>query len=473
MNQTNVPNDASLANARPRLISVDDNIRTIGGHFFELATLLLEGAQELGFQSVLATNSCFDGQAFVNSNWPLARVFNTRRMVRWSLGVDGNSRRSRDLAGRPLGGTAVQNKWTQLTEKIGRPSHRPETMIRQWSDDLSSLLMLCKPTPNDSLLINTGDDFVMLALAAAMRRLYLPFRLRIDVIFHFAIYDQSSDRPEVLHQYGRQMNHCLDALKSHDVRLHATTESLASQMREANLRQEVNAIPYPTRPRAVREDASRSSPVKVVLAGLPRAEKGRESITTLLHDIDQPLLQTGQVQMSMQMPADNWESMVPRSLHSDYRRAVADQQLNEPDRDVRTNCLEIKTSNLSTDDYHGWLDSSDVGLFLYAPDRYVARCSGVLLEMMVRGVPVIVPDGCWLADQVQAANNAVGGSSMVGFIYQDHSDIPKMLRQFIEQREAIRANAVRHAATIAARHRATNTIHELGIPTPQAIKMVA
>ena len=85
------------------------------------------------------------------------------------------------------------------------------------------------------------------------------------------------------------------------------------------------------------------------------------------------------------------------------------------------------------------------GLFLYDPDRYVARCSGVLLEMLARGVPVIVPDKCWLADQLRLA----GGHRSIGFIYQDRSEIPDLMRQFAKRRGEIKQRSVKYAATIA------------------------
>jgi len=52
------------------------------------------------------------------------------------------------------------------------------------------------------------------------------------------------------------------------------------------------------------------------------------------------------------------------------------------------------------------LCSADVGLMLYDSTRYYARCSGVLLEMLCAGVPVLVPAGGWLAAQIEADNQS-------------------------------------------------------------------
>jgi len=54
--------------------------------------------------------------------------------------------------------------------------------------------------------------------------------------------------------------------------------------------------------------------------------------------------------------------------------------------------------------YAQLLCSADAGLMLYDSTRYYARCSGVLLEMLCAGVPVLVPAGGWLADQIEFEN---------------------------------------------------------------------
>jgi hypothetical protein len=47
---------------------------------------------------------------------------------------------------------------------------------------------------------------------------------------------------------------------------------------------------------------------------------------------------------------------------------------------------------------------SDIGLLPYDRQRYHARCSGPFVEFLAAGVPVVVPSGCWLADELVAPN---------------------------------------------------------------------
>jgi hypothetical protein len=64
--------------------------------------------------------------------------------------------------------------------------------------------------------------------------------------------------------------------------------------------------------------------------------------------------------------------------------------------------LLFATFPLSLGQYADLVHSTDIGLLLYDSAIYYARCSGLLLEMLIAGVPVIVPAGCWLAEQIHA-----------------------------------------------------------------------
>jgi hypothetical protein len=191
-------------------------------------------------------------------------------------------------------------------------------------------------------------------------------------------------------------------------------------------------------------------PTKIVLAGMPRAEKGRDQIKSLLRTIESSQLRSGRFQWSMQLPRKRWQRMIPTSMHDLYHQSISG---------APNGAFEVMHGNLSSDSYHAWLDRADVGLFLYDPDRYVARCSGVLLEMMIRGVPVIVPDGCWLADKIRDA----GASVPVGWIYRSLGDISEILADLDAQLPVVRRNCREHSRQIEAVHSAKNTMLEMGI----------
>ncbi len=439
-----------MAASESRLLLFDDNIRSIGGHFLELATLLMEGAAELGYPAKLATHQSFAGFDAIDTTLDVEGGFLARRMVDWSLGVDGHSSVRRNLEGRNVGGSVIQNTLQNLRDPLSRSERRPTVMLQRWSDDFSNLLARWNVNASDTLLINTADDFVMLAIANALKQIPDETRLTIHIVFHFAVFDQHSSASRK-RQFGAQVNAALQEMASHRVHLHATTASLAQQLEQVGV--SAKAIPYPTRYRSpVTQQNSRGGRFKIVLAGAPRAEKGRRIIPAVLSQIHESQLCSGQYQMSMQMPAKRWKRMVPKQMQSTYEAALAAS-------DAADSYFEIKSSDMPSVDYHHWLDTADVGLFLYDASRYVARCSGVLLEMFIRGVPVIVPDGCWLADQVRAA----GGDGSVGYIYKSIDQIPEFLEQMYHDYRALRWRSTHHAMAIAKRHRGANTLIQMGI----------
>ena len=64
--------------------------------------------------------------------------------------------------------------------------------------------------------------------------------------------------------------------------------------------------------------------------------------------------------------------------------------------------------------YQGLIEDADIAVLPYDPVHYHARCSGVLLEMLACGVPVIVPAGGWMAEQVEASGAGRVASSHLG-----------------------------------------------------------
>ena len=433
-----------------RLLLIDENIRDTDGHYLELAELLMDGADRLGVHPTLATNLSYVATGSEPFDvWP---AFHSRRMNRWSLGVDGQSRVQRSLSGKPIGGDFLTRCWQRTCDVLCSSDRRPAKMLQQWSSDFSRLLTTWNPGPNDSVLINTADDFVMLGLASGLQQYAAKMPLQIRAIFHFAAFDGQDNRKphDRAMQFGQQVNASLSAIRPHHVSLFATTESLANQLAAVGVT--AASIPYPTRDRDLAGPIKCEEPLRILMAGMPRAEKGRDQIPLFLSAIDQPYLRSGQFRVAMQMRNDQWQRLIPKPLHADYAIAVDDD-------DRHVGALEIVSSNLPGQEYHRWLGSADVGLFLYDPDRYVARCSGVLLEMFIAGVPVIVPANCWLADQVQIA----GGDGSVGFIYESMEQIPALLGQIKHEYTTIRSRSIQHAKTIRQHHSGENTMRMLGL----------
>src|SRR5439155_22902188 len=63
--------------------------------------------------------------------------------------------------------------------------------------------------------------------------------------------------------------------------------------------------------------------------------------------------------------------------------------------------INLRREAITEEEYNQYLLSSDLILLPYQPERYVSRTSGILAEAICAGVPAIVPQGTWLAEQVR------------------------------------------------------------------------
>lgn len=437
----------------PRLWLIDDNIVGTGGHFLELASLLAIGAKDLGYAPRLAVNQKFNEQ---HVDLICEPVFSIQRMRRWSLGVDGTSRVKRNTHGLAISSSSLERIWHRLRDTCSRPNFRPENMLQAWSEGFLRVVRQKKMRREDRIVVNTGDDFQLLALTRALRQLGSDNPLTVHVILHFALYEGDSISGEA-RRYGEQVNDAISMIGQHTVHLHATTEPLSRQLAEVGV--DATAIPYPVRTRLKSKNQEgilklQRQPLNIVLAGLPRAEKGRGQMKSVLSEMWGSHLQTGNFRLAMQVPDKRWQRMVPLHLRSVFRKAL-DNQGQEPE-----NRLEVQSGNLDEKAYNRFLDSADVGLFLYNPKRYVARCSGILLEMLIRGVPVLVPKGCWLSEQLDLA----GGDGSIGYSYTSTKQLPALLHQIRRDYSELSRMAEQHAEKTLRLHNAAHTLRTMGIP---------
>jgi glycosyltransferase involved in cell wall biosynthesis len=97
--------------------------------------------------------------------------------------------------------------------------------------------------------------------------------------------------------------------------------------------------------------------------------------------------------------------------------------------------------------YNDYLLSADLILLPYQVDRYISRTSGVLAEAICAGVPAIVPQGTWLADQVRRHG--------AGVVYQavDPEGPARAVAEALDSLQTLRTRAEDRRAAYAHFHR--------------------
>jgi hypothetical protein len=129
-----------------------------------------------------------------------------------------------------------------------------------------------------------------------------------------------------------------------------------------------------------------------------RREKGKRKIGTLTAAIWPDCLETGRAQLLIQSTRRHLMSRLPGEL----RRRIRIARASDGDSAAQ---IQTYPFPLDTGAYADLIRNSDLGLFLYDSRRYYARASGILCEMLAAGVPVIVPAGGWLSEQVAGEIN--------------------------------------------------------------------
>jgi glycosyltransferase involved in cell wall biosynthesis len=129
------------------------------------------------------------------------------------------------------------------------------------------------------------------------------------------------------------------------------------------------------------------APLRIIYLGDARQEKGYHYLPHIVQDLWTDYVETGRVtfvfQSNFNIPEGEPETVIARS------------QLES----LPKNKVTLITEPLTTQGYQDLILSGDISLLPYERDNYYARSSGILVESLAVGMPVIVPAGTWMAEQ--------------------------------------------------------------------------
>jgi hypothetical protein len=186
----------------------------------------------------------------------------------------------------------------------------------------------------------------------------------------------------------------LDDASRNRVRFYSTTDLVAAQYNRLGVA-DFGLLPYPVSPsfRPVVGCDSQQRPLRVVCAGNAREEQGPHHLEQIVRDLWADQLTTGRMQLLVQA-GPHLRLPFPPGASEAHLDPTTQAPLLSPAPIVRV------SHPLTPERYVDLIRSADIGLFLYDSYRYFTRCSGILVEMLCSGVPVIVPAGCWLAEEI-------------------------------------------------------------------------
>lgn len=382
-----------------KLVLIDHSLKRVGGHNHDYAVNVLQAAQQAGQEVVLATHRLFRRQAQQVGDYQVFSIFQYDTFSKYSLFTGGKLWNPDPIAQRataqysPVGWvTRIGNAWWR---------YRGQQVINSFAASCQRLFREVPVEPGDFVFLPTISEFDLLGLVQYLKTDPRSRWVQWILQFHFDIfagrqpdYDSQTSRIEALR---RHFGKALGEVPEHRFVFLNPTQNMADQYNHLNIVR-FQELPYPVnetfQPR--KRHHGQNKPLRITCAGHFRREKGRCALAVTIDTIWDCLLAKKQAQLVLQGSPMRIFRMIPRRYWPHVKFERDGRQDNSP--------IAVTHHPLDRDDYTNFIGNTDIGLFLYDSQRYYARCSGILVEMLSSGIPVIVPAGSWLAEQISEPN---------------------------------------------------------------------
>jgi glycosyltransferase involved in cell wall biosynthesis len=381
---TTAPATAALSvlpGTMKKFVLVDHSLKDLGGHYYTYASCVLPAAERSGFEAVLATHHDFKELAALPASWRAHAIFRRKSYSQRTLEAGASDR-------------GLNRLWNRL-RRSWRNRERAR-VAQDFAQDCAALFEHVRLSAGDHVFLATASEVDLEGLA-----LFLQSRPQLRVVhwhlqFHLGIYtgrDPDYARQRTSRQMMREVfRSALSRIPEHRLHLYCTTEQLTAQYCSLDAAP-FATLPYPVHPLFQKQSFRERTdePARIACLGHSRREKGYKELPIVVRKLWREYLSNGRAQLVMQ------------TRRRDLRRAL-DATVEELGGGRPRAPVVYAQFPLALEQYADLVRSTDVGLLLYDSARYYARCSGVLLEMLAAGVPVIVPAGCWLSAQIAEEN---------------------------------------------------------------------
>ncbi len=389
-----------------RFVVLDHSVTSPGGHNFEHATQLLRAAESLGFQPVLAANQAIENRTDLPASWQVLPLFPDSWNARHWIGPDGRSHHPAGIDGQLLPWTAHSPRPRSWRDQLRFWSTRVRDRLRTRDrrERLERFARACHALWDrlpldaaDRILLPSVTEFDLLGLVRFLAQQPASAAVDWHLMFHFnpllGRTPSYAAQTETLDRFQRLFTTALGHVPHHRIHFYGVTDLLVEQY---NRLQGItfSELPYTLNERiCAASPADSTGPLRLTCPGVIRREKGKRQIRTLVQQLWHDHLQRGGLQLIFQGKPQDVRRFFPPETH-------AEAAFCETPAEPASAPIVIVRHPLAVREYAQLICQSQVGLFLHDQDRYFARCSGTLVELLGAGVPVIVPAGCWLSEQI-------------------------------------------------------------------------
>jgi glycosyltransferase involved in cell wall biosynthesis len=414
-----------------KFILIDPSIRELGGHYYEYAARVLGEASRQGFEPILGANCA--ARCLGSGSWRVVPVYRygffepgPPRAIRWAHRMAGLALHSV----RPSLAAAVRR--AGAGGDSGNHPARFRRKRRAFFADTARFFDAVPLHEGDIVFLPTVAEADMLGLADFFRA----DRTTIKAAWHLLFRRDLPPGDAALQRLRRHFERFQSERSGHCVSFYTDTEPLTAQYNGLG-GVTFRTLPIPTqsatghRPPALKS-ATREPLRHVVYLGDARTEKGYHWLPRLVTDARAAGLAVRFTFQSNFSIAGGEPAVA---------QARAQLESFPPDYGIT-----LVTEALSSESYSSLLLAADVVIIPYDPAAYRARSSGVFAEAMAAGIPVIVPEGTWMAEELRRA----GGES--GVIYRESQHLARHLAKILGEYDCYQAAAQNHSHPWSAYH---------------------
>ena len=368
-----------------KFILVDHSLHSVGGHHFEYALQVLRAAERAGFDIWLGANRRLRESEKLPVHWKVRPVYQytTYSRHRHTTEIASDDSAQAGWLARLIGGW-----WSDR-----RRSHRAVAFAR----DTAALFGEIALEPGDQVFIPTLSELDLLGLAQYLA--HDPRTRRVDwhLQFHFPILTGCQpdycSQEETITRLRRLYNQALLLAADHRLYFYATTDQLSIQHTRLGIAN-FHTLPYPANP-VLQEPRGRSpepTSLQIAYLGDARHEKGYQRLPAMIDRVWRQYVETDRVRFVVQ---SNFQFALP-ARGDDLEVVESAAAL----RRLPQHKLTILNEPAGSEEFCRRTLATDIGLLLYDREPYFSRCSGLFVEMLAAGIPVLVSAGCWMADQL-------------------------------------------------------------------------
>ena len=428
-----------MPNEQPRFIIVDQSLKGFDGHHYEYDLAVARAAAGRGYAVAVLANKRFSDTGtfpativpwFPESSYEAHRNTPAALILRAITPLPAPMRRMIIAAG---------SLARRVIRRLGK-GPGPSPALPGLGKSLAEWLEREQLRPEDHVFIHSLSNAEFLSLSRVLTE------TRAVATFHVLLRRDAEEENAVTQAHGGVGPALLALVGSPEpgtrLRLYADTRQLAEQYDAlgGSPRFGVLPIPHCLDEQSPPPDRGPGLPLRLVYLGNARSEKGFDLLPGLLAGLKKDCFDTGRAKLVAQ-------ANIPVSLEeADIARAV--KRLSAyPGSQV-----ELLERELSLEAFQDLLHSADVVLLPYRADLYRRRSSGILVQALAAGKPVVVPQDSWLAAEA---------SQGAAVVFGPERSFADAVRHAIENHAELAVAARSAAGTFARTHSADRLVELL------------